>query len=517
MKVVDLFCGCGGLSLGFKKAGFDIVAAFDVWEAALKVYRDNFNVPTQRVDLNNSKEYTRIISALNPDVIIGGPSFPRFSLADHKNADEDRRNQAIFFAHIVCNVRPIWVVMESASRIINTPVFIKMKELLIKAGYGLSYRILDASYCGVPQKRKQLFLIGKLNEKDFFIDKYISNGISSRPMTIRDYLGESLGIEYYYRHPRSYNSRGIFSIDEPSPTIGCVNRPMPYDYKLHPNDPVNSKKGVRSLTTLERSYIQTFPKSFHFVGSKTDLDRMIGYATPVNLGTFVAKAIQKYQDGSHKNEARTPNEAGIFFIEVPQQDLTYEKFLEIYNQDKARTKGENESFLIEKSKYFKDFKTSKRYNKLETKVKVEKTKNTDENVIVDEIPKIDERSNDVLNKDKEAPSNNASIDANKPLKPEDVFNVSLPDPNIKQKVLSFIMDSIRGKDDNINIMRPIVAAVRSTAISKPKYDKYNQLAEAPKVSKSTFNRYLSGSNSSFNDDNVFEFLVKEFQKIISQE
>lgn len=79
-------------------------------------------------------------------------------------------------------------------------------------------------------------------------------------MTVADYLGNSLGIEFYYRHPRSYARRGIFSIHEPSPTIRGVNRPVPRGYQLKHNDPVSSIEGIRSLTTVERSYIQTFPK-----------------------------------------------------------------------------------------------------------------------------------------------------------------------------------------------------------------------------------------------------------------
>ena len=54
MKVVDLFCGCGGLSLGFQQAGFDIIAAYDNWEAATDVYRLNFSHPVHKADLMNA-------------------------------------------------------------------------------------------------------------------------------------------------------------------------------------------------------------------------------------------------------------------------------------------------------------------------------------------------------------------------------------------------------------------------------------------------------------------------------
>jgi DNA (cytosine-5)-methyltransferase 1 len=133
------------------------------------------------------------------------------------------------------------------------------------------------------------------------MEPFISSGLSAKPMTMRDYFGDSLGIEYYYRHPRSYVRRGIFSIDEPSPTVRGVNRPMPEGYKIHANDPVKSKEGVRSLDTKERSYIQTFPRDFVFEGSKTDLEQMIGNAVPVNLAKIVATAIAKYIATPHQN------------------------------------------------------------------------------------------------------------------------------------------------------------------------------------------------------------------------
>jgi DNA (cytosine-5)-methyltransferase 1 len=114
-------------------------------------------------------------------------------------------------------------------------------------------------------------------------------------MTIRDYLGDKLNLQYYYRHPRSYARRGIFSIDEPSPTIRGVNRPIPPNYKLHSGDPDNIDiTTVRPLSTLERSYLQTFPESFKFLGTKTNLEQMIGNAVPVNMAAFVASVIIKY-------------------------------------------------------------------------------------------------------------------------------------------------------------------------------------------------------------------------------
>ena len=109
-------------------------------------------------------------------------------------------------------------------------------------------------------------------------------------MTIRDWFGDRLATETYYRHPRSYARRGVFSIDEPSPTIRGVNRPIPLGYPGHPGDAADVKN-TRPLTTAERAEIQTFPPGFNFVGSRTDTEQMIGNAVPVRLAKFVATAI----------------------------------------------------------------------------------------------------------------------------------------------------------------------------------------------------------------------------------
>lgn len=303
MRVVDLFCGCGGLSLGFEKAGYDIVAAYDKWVAALKVYNENFDHPAETLDLSDVQASSIIIDQKKPDMIIGGPPCQDFSSAGKRDEDGGRGDLTINYAQIISKVRPKWFVMENVARIVKTQKLTEAKEIFKKAGYGISQHILDASYCGVPQKRKRFFLIGKLHEMDGFMEPFIHSGLAARPMTLRDYFGDGLGIEYYYRHPRSYVRRGIFSIDEPSPTVRGVNRPMPDGYKIHANDPVKSKDGIRALTTLERSYIQTFPRTFKFIGNKTDVEQMIGNAVPVNLGTFVATAITKYLACPHQQRS----------------------------------------------------------------------------------------------------------------------------------------------------------------------------------------------------------------------
>ena len=153
---------------------------------------------------------------------------------------------------------------------------------------------MDASYCGVPQLRKRLFVIGRRFGRDSFLDELLDDGLSRKRLTLREYFGDSLKIQHYYRHPRSYARRAIFSVDEPSPTIRGVNRPIAKGYSGHPGDTSSIKEGIRPLTTKERSMIQTFPENYILCGNKTHVEQIIGNAVPVKLAEYVASCLKKY-------------------------------------------------------------------------------------------------------------------------------------------------------------------------------------------------------------------------------
>nr|WP_250544579.1 DNA cytosine methyltransferase [Canibacter zhuwentaonis] len=301
LQVVDLFSGCGGLSLGFQNAGFNVIAAFDNWRPAIEVYKLNFEHPIIEQDLNDVEEAVTKIVGFEPDIIVGGAPCQDFSTAGHQDESKGRAVLSVRFAEAVVAVRPKYFVMENVATIRNTESFAAVIKLLSRAGYGLTQRVLDASYCGVPQRRKRMFLIGAQDAQDGFLESYLDAAMSPVPMSIRDYLGDSLGIDHYFRVPTNYSRRAVFSIDEPSMTIRAVDRPIPSGYKGNPNDsaPVSE---VRGLTPRERSLIQTFPETFNFVGSKGDINAMVGNAVPVNLASFVARALGRYISDEETDE-----------------------------------------------------------------------------------------------------------------------------------------------------------------------------------------------------------------------
>lgn len=293
IKCIDLFCGCGGMSLGFEASGFNVVAGIDNWKAAIQVYEKNFNHPVLEKNLLDVDGAVELISEYAPDLIIGGPPCQDFSTAGYQDENRGRAILSVCYSQIVSRVRPKYFVMENVATIQNTKSFSKAISNFRAAGYGLTQMVLDAAYCGVPQTRKRMFVVGMLGATDGFLDKELHRNLAQKPMSIHDYLGDSLGIDYYFRVPTNYNRRGVFSVYEPSMTIRAVDRPIPKGYKGHPNDPVPVEQ-VRCLTPKERSYIQTFPEDFQFMGGKSDINSMIGNAVPVNLAKYVGSALMRY-------------------------------------------------------------------------------------------------------------------------------------------------------------------------------------------------------------------------------
>jgi DNA (cytosine-5)-methyltransferase 1 len=295
MKVIDLFSGCGGMSQGFQNAGYEIVAAFDKWKPAIEIYRKNFtDHPIFENDLGEFDGDVLEFSKFEPDMIIGGPPCQDFSSAGKRDESLGRADLTVIFAELVSAVLPRWFVMENVERAAGSRAFAKARRIFEAAGYGLTQTVLDASLCGVPQYRKRLFLIGEFNGLNDALIPFLIRGLAKNPMTVRDYMGDRLEIDHYYRHPRSYARRAVFSIDEPSPTVRGVNRPIPGTYQNHPGDTAPVSPSLRPLTTKERSLIQTFPDEFIFEGSKADLEQMIGNAVPVKLAAYVAHCIQQY-------------------------------------------------------------------------------------------------------------------------------------------------------------------------------------------------------------------------------
>ena len=294
MRLVDLFCGCGGMSLGFQNAGFEILSAYDNWDGAIEIYKSNFQHPIHKRDLS-TEDISEELKRLSPDIIIGGPPCQDFSIAGKRNFEGERANLTRVFANLISDVRPKWFVMENVYNIEKSPIFNEALETFVKAGYGLTKHIWDASFMGVPQMRRRYIVVGLLGAEEDFLYDEICARLSKYRMTMREYFKEKpLDTEYVYLHPRSYLRRAVFSLNEPCNTIRSVNRPMPSNYEFHNADKCRDSSKIRPLTTKERSMIQTFPESYKFVGSISTIEKAIGNAVPVNMANVIAQSIVSY-------------------------------------------------------------------------------------------------------------------------------------------------------------------------------------------------------------------------------
>lgn len=298
MRTVDLFCGAGGLSQGLTEAGFTVVGAYDNWPAAVETYEWNFQhaANIDCVDLFDVDSVVKQIKRLDVDVIAGGPPCQDFSSAG-KRLEGTHASLTEAFAEIVVACKPFLVIMENVPRVRSSQAYKNARQHLEKFGYSFFERVLNANQCGVPQIRNRFFMIAWLTKRKEFsesMEERVNEALIHKPLSVSEYLQDEISIEHYYRHPRNYCRRAIFSVNEPSPTIRGVNRPVPPNYKRNHLDTADPSE-VRPLTSYERSRIQTFPKTWCWsLGensrTKTDVELLIGNAVPINLSRFVGQA-----------------------------------------------------------------------------------------------------------------------------------------------------------------------------------------------------------------------------------
>jgi len=346
VRIVELFCGAGGMSLGLQRAGCEIIQAYDSWDKAVEVYRRNVGSHVWQADVKDIFRIAPMLVALAPDMICGGPPCQDFSAAGER-VEGERAALTRAFAMLVAIVRPQWFVMENVPLTARSQAWTDARAMLVKAGYGLTESKLDASLYSVPQRRRRLFVIGRLGEQNGFLESALASARSPQPMTIRDMLGNALGDACYFQ-PRVSGNRGIWSTDGPAPTIcRSSKRPIPPNYKPHPADatlvetgafftrPYYEGRGVRTLdepapavirTTRERprphylanphpadpvpaaqaavltqeqvSRIQGFPVEWDWSSAPSrDVDQMIANAVPAPLAEAIGRVILAREAG----------------------------------------------------------------------------------------------------------------------------------------------------------------------------------------------------------------------------
>lgn len=167
MNILDLFCGCGGISEGFRLAGFEVAGGIDFNSDSVETYKKNF--PKAKAiceDLHafDDKKILKEFGGLSIDVIVGGPPCQGFSSANrwHKEKDDERNKLFFEFLRFVSILKPQVVLIENVRGILtrdNGFAKKRIEELVIDLGYQISSDVLNASDFGVPQNRFRAFFV----------------------------------------------------------------------------------------------------------------------------------------------------------------------------------------------------------------------------------------------------------------------------------------------------------------------------------------------------------------------
>lgn len=329
MQLISLFSGCGGLDLGFERAGFDIPVAneFDktIWET-FKV-----NHPKTTLIEGDVRQITK--EDMDPyiegeiDGIIGGPPCQSWSEAGTLKGIEDARGQLFFdYIRILKEFKPKFFLAENVSGMLANRHSDAVKNILTlfdEAGYDVSLTMVNAKNYGVAEERKRVFYIGF--RKDLGIEFEFPKGSTEeddKKITLRDIIWDLQetavpAAAKNYHNPEAINNNEYFTgaystifmsrnrvkgWDEQAYTVQASGRQC----QLHPQAPKMVKVGkddcrfvegkehlYRRMTIREVARVQGFPDDFQFIYEKTnDAYKMIGNAVPVNLAYEIGVAIR---------------------------------------------------------------------------------------------------------------------------------------------------------------------------------------------------------------------------------
>ena len=316
-KAIDLFCGCGGLTLGLKQAGFNVIGAIDIDKLSIETYRANHpEVYLWESDIrllsSNKIKQTLKLKKGELDLLAGCPPCQGFSQMRTKNGGYkvfDNRNTLIRdFERLVEELLPKTVMMENVPGLKNYYRFQNFCTKLRKLGYSLKYDVLNAADYGVPQRRRRLILIAsRIGEIEFAgktKKRTVADAIKNFPKSgqsgdiLHDYkerrtkkvlnlikniptdggsrsaLDETMQLQCHKEFAGFKDVYGRMAWNKQAPTItsGCTN-PSKGRF-LHPED-------NRAITLREAALLQSFPKDYIFkMNNRESVALMIGNALP---------------------------------------------------------------------------------------------------------------------------------------------------------------------------------------------------------------------------------------------
>lgn len=335
MNVISLFSGCGGLDLGFERAGFNIPVANEFDPTIYETFK--INHPNTHLVEGDVRKITceDIIPFIVGDVdgIIGGPPCQSWSEAGSLKGIEDARGQLFYdYIRILKEFRPKFFLAENVSGMLanrHNEAVQNIIAMFEDAGYDVSLTLVNAKDYGVAEERKRVFYIGF--RKDLSINFVFPKGSTdddSKKITLRDIIWDlkdtavPAGTKNHH-NPEAVNNNEYFT-GTFSPIFMSRNRVKSWDEQaftvqasgrqcqLHPQAPKMEKFGkndcrfvagseelYRRMTVREVARVQGFPDDFKFIYKEiNNAYKMIGNAVPVNLAYEIAVAIKMFLEGN---------------------------------------------------------------------------------------------------------------------------------------------------------------------------------------------------------------------------
>lgn len=348
-KAVSLFSGAGGMDVGFKNAGIQVVLANELDKRAAETFSAN-HPETELIVGDINDNFSRLKELNDIDIVFGGPPCQGFSVIGKMDPNDERSQLVWSFLEAVEIIQPKAFIMENVKALATLNKWKDVREAYInkaiELGYGCIPFIINAAEYGTPQKRERVFFVGIKN--DFSFNDEMTENITSQKRlapTIRELL-KDLGPAGSEKNPNTCNAKITYAVKP-------VMRKIPYDCLMfngigRPVDPdgysrtITASMGgnmtlifdeeylhnpdadnwiqeyydklvsgevtpefkeapsrLRRMTINEARRIQTFPDDYIFCGAKTSIYKQIGNAVPCEMAKTIATAVVKYLD-AHK-------------------------------------------------------------------------------------------------------------------------------------------------------------------------------------------------------------------------
>lgn len=310
-NVLDLFCGCGGMSKGLTDAGLNVIAGIDIWDKAIENYNKNYKHKAYCQDLTklSPEQFNTLYNKENKiiDIIVGGPPCQSFSIAGKRDKNDPRNALFMEYVKYLEYFKPKAFIMENVIGMLSKKtesgekvITIIMDEL--NKNYNCMINKLYASDFEVPQNRRRTIIIGIRKDLNIIpkepepIIQQVKDRIPVKTILIPK---EMVNIKYYLSEKALLgiaNKKGVskekgfgfgaqmLDFNKPSYTIPARYWKDGYDALVKYNE-----KEIRRLTIIELKRIQSFPDNYILDGSNKDIIMQIGNAVPCKLAYYLGK------------------------------------------------------------------------------------------------------------------------------------------------------------------------------------------------------------------------------------